>query len=124
LIKKIKVIILDEAGNLWFPIIFSDKCDGCVKTGRPRCLEYCPNGVYAFEEGKAVVANPTKCVKGCSSCVSLCHKKAISFPSRNISYVQVKDMDKGMFRKTTCTACSKQYWTNGENNVCFDCESK
>jgi len=117
------VVILGDTDIPWFPIIFSDKCDGCGNTGKPRCVEYCPNGVYAFQEGKVVVAHPTKCVKGCSACAPLCHKKAISFPSRNTSYAQVKDEDKGMIRKTTCTVCGKQYWTNRESDVCFDCES-
>jgi hypothetical protein len=31
-------------------------------------LEYCPNGVFAFVNGKAVVANPHKCVSGCTVC--------------------------------------------------------
>jgi NAD-dependent dihydropyrimidine dehydrogenase PreA subunit len=118
------VIILDEPGNPWFPIIFSDKCDGCGIIGRPRCVKYCPNDVYTFQEGKAVVANPTKCVKGCSACASLCHEKAISFPSRSMSYMQVKDEDKGMIWKVTCPVCGKQYWTNRETDVCYDCEAK
>ena len=113
----------------WFPIIFSDKCDGCTKTGKPRCIEFCPNGVFTFENGKAIVAFPAKCggdcnTVHCSACAPLCHKKAIIFPSRNASYVQVKEEDKGMIRKTTCKVCGKQYWTNRENDVCFDFEAE
>jgi len=48
----------------WFPTIVSDKCDGCMKTGKPRCIEFCPNGVFLFQEEKAVVAYPTKCGNG------------------------------------------------------------
>ncbi len=108
----------------WFPTVFSDKCDGCVGTGKPRCIEYCPNRVFTFLEGKAVVAYPTKCVKGCSACAPLCHKKAIVFPSRNASYPPVKEEDKGMIWKTTCEVCGKHYWTNRKINVCYDCEAK
>jgi NAD-dependent dihydropyrimidine dehydrogenase PreA subunit len=106
----------------WFPLIFSDKCDGCVRIGKPRCVEYCPNGVFMFQDGKAVVAYPTKCVKGCSACAPLCHKKALSFPARNALNMQMKEEDKGMIRKTTCKVCGKQYWTNRDKDVCFDCD--
>jgi len=47
---------LSEFDGPWFPIIFSDKCDGCAKIGKPRCVEFCPNGVFMFQDGKAVVA--------------------------------------------------------------------
>lgn len=115
----------------WFPTIFSDKCDGCAKTGKPRCVEFCPNGVFEMKEGKATVVHPAKCGGGCSTlhctaCASLCHKRAIVFPSSFTSGCcpPKGEGDKGMLRKTTCEVCGKQYWTNRESNVCFDCESK
>jgi len=117
-------VLLASIDSSWFPIIFSDKCDGCVNSGKPRCVEYCPNGVFIFQESKAAVAYPTKCVKGCSACTPLCHKKAISFPSRNASYVQSNEEDKGLIWKTVCEVCGKHYWTNRKSNVCYDCEDK
>jgi len=110
-------------------MIFADKCDGCAKTGKPRCVEFCPNGVFEFKDGKAIVAHPVKCggscaALHCSVCAPLCHKKAIVFPSRNTSFGQVKEDDKGMIRKTACRVCGKQYWTNREIDVCYDCEAK
>lgn len=112
----------------WFPIVFSDKCDGCVNTGKPRCLEFCPNGVFEFKDGKAIVAYPAKCggscsTVRCSACAPLCHKKAIVFPQRNVSYAQMKEEDKGLIRKTNCKVCGKHYWTNKEIDVCYDCEA-
>ena len=49
---------LARACTPWYPTIFPEKCDGCAPYGKPRCLEYCTNGVFAFIDGKAVVANP------------------------------------------------------------------
>ncbi|MCW4044407.1 MAG: hypothetical protein NWE94_02675, partial [Candidatus Bathyarchaeota archaeon] len=103
--------------------------DGCAKTGKPRCVEFCPNGVFEFQDGKAIVAYPAKCGGNCSTircsaCAPLCHRKAIVFPQINTSFSQVKEEDKGMIRKTTCKVCGKHYWTNSVDDVCFDCEAK
>ncbi len=124
-------MILAYALGPWFPTIFADKCDGCVKTGKPRCVEFCPNGVFEFKDGKAVVAYPAKCGGGsstlrCTACAPLCHKRAIVFPSSfTSSCCQPKEEgNKDMFRKTTCEVCGKQYWTNRKSNICFDCEAK
>jgi NAD-dependent dihydropyrimidine dehydrogenase PreA subunit len=122
-------MIMADASGPWFPTIFSDKCDGCIKAGKPRCVEFCPNGVFEFKDGKAIVAYPVKCggpcsTVHCSACAPICHKKAIVFPSRNTSCREKKEEEKGMIRKITCRVCGKQYWTNREANICFDCENK
>jgi len=106
----------------WFPVIFSDKCDGCAKTGKPRCVEFCPNGVFAFQDGKAIVAHPDKCVNGCIACEFICHKKAISFPQRISAFGSVTPNDKGLLRKTVCVKCGKNFWTNRDIDICMDCE--
>ncbi|MCW4011275.1 MAG: hypothetical protein NWF05_11780 [Candidatus Bathyarchaeota archaeon] len=105
--------------GLWFPVVFADKCDGCAPSGKPRCVDYCPNGVFLFKNGKAEVADPLSCVFGCRACESLCHSKAIRFPKPPVktSFLR-KDSD---LRKTTCSICGKQYWTNRQSNVCMDC---
>ena len=113
----------------WFPIIISEKCDGCSKIGKPRCVEFCSNGVFEFREGKSIVAHPAACggegfIFHCSACAPICHKKAIVFPSTNMSYSQADEEGKDMIRKTKCVACGKEYWTNREIDVCFDCEAK
>jgi len=107
----------------WFPVIFSDKCDGCAKLGKPRCVEYCPNSVFTYENGKAVVTYPARCISGCTACAPLCHKKAISFPQKSTPFVTVKSEKEKLLRKTTCPRCGKTYWTNRESDVCIDCES-
>ncbi len=122
-----RVINLANNNYPWFPIIFSDKCDGCAKTGKPRCVEFCPNGVFTFLEGKAVVTYPAKCGGGystlrCSACAPLCHKRAISFPSKNSAFSQVVQDNKDLIRKTICKVCGKSFWTNREDDVCFDYE--
>ncbi len=108
----------------WFPMIYAEKCDGCQKTGKPRCIEFCPNNVYVFKDGKAVVANPFNCRADirCSACAPLCHSKAISFPKRNTAGAQAAVEDKDLLRKTVCPSCKKSYWTNRKTDVCIDCE--
>jgi len=112
----------------WFPIIFSDKCDGCAKTGKPRCVEFCPNNVYTFENGKAVVANPANCGKdcgiaNCSACAPLCHNRAISFPMKEAVPLQPAKVD-STFRRAVCPKCKKQYWTDRKTDLCMDCENQ
>ncbi len=112
----------------WFPTIYSDKCDGCAKAGKPRCVEFCPNNVFTFKEGKAEVTNPAKCGVGssdahCSACAPLCHKKAIVFPNSFSSRsLQKGEESKSLLRKTNCEICGKIYWTNRSGNICFGCE--
>jgi len=111
----------------WFPTIYSDKCDGCAKTGKPRCIEFCPHNVFTFKDGKAEVTNPANCGGGsysvlCSACAPLCPKKAIVFPSMFSSTYQPQgEESKNMLRKIKCEVCGKTYWTNSSRNVCFDC---
>jgi|YelNatPaOPRAMG01_1025707.scaffolds.fasta_scaffold05514_3 NAD-dependent dihydropyrimidine dehydrogenase PreA subunit len=108
----------------WFPVIYDDKCDGCVKIGKPRCVEYCQNGVFAFQNGKAVVAHPEKCVNGCVACENVCHAKAISFPQQTRPFKPVVSEDKGLLHKTVCIKCGKTFWTNRDIDICIDCEDK
>jgi NAD-dependent dihydropyrimidine dehydrogenase PreA subunit len=121
------VIILGDGTGPWFPIILDEKCDGCAKTGKPRCIEFCPNGVFDYRNRKAVVAYPIKCGNGCSTihcsaCAPLCHNRAISFPTKNAMYQQEAKNKKDLLRKTKCQVCGKLFWTNREPDVCFDCE--
>lgn len=109
--------------TVWYPTILPEKCDGCISLENPRCVEFCPNKVFEIRDGKAVVAQPHKCISGCTACEPLCHKKAISFPTRSTLYSKAVRDDKDLLRKTTCRVCGKQYWTNSERDICFDCES-
>jgi NAD-dependent dihydropyrimidine dehydrogenase PreA subunit len=102
---------------LWYPTIFPEKCDGCAPFGKPRCVEYCPNGVFTFQNGKAVVANPHKRISGCTACEPLCHKKAITFPKPQLAATPIKTEEKGLLRKTTCKRCGKVFWTNRESET-------
>jgi MinD superfamily P-loop ATPase len=40
----------------------------------------CGKKVFAWEDGKSKVVNPTACVVGCTTCANLCQGQAISFP--------------------------------------------
>jgi NAD-dependent dihydropyrimidine dehydrogenase PreA subunit len=60
----------------WYPFIDAKKC---VKCGM--CMN-CGQKVYKWAEDVPVVANPYKCVVGCTTCATLCQGKAISFPDK------------------------------------------
>ncbi|MEM3378318.1 MAG: hypothetical protein QW674_05170 [Candidatus Bathyarchaeia archaeon] len=108
--------------SAWYPTIFPEKCDGCVSFEKPRCGEFCTNGVLEMRDGKAVVAQPNKCVSGCTACEPICHKKAISFPKRMNTFSIAKSENKGLLRKVACPKCGKTYWTNRASAICLDCE--
>lgn len=61
----------------WYPTIDADKCIGCRT-----CVDFCKNGVLAFDEAtlKAEVRTPHNCVVECSTCGRLCPAEAIRFP--------------------------------------------
>ncbi|MCX8153646.1 MAG: ferredoxin family protein [Candidatus Bathyarchaeota archaeon] len=64
----------------WYPIIDYGKCVACGK-----CVEFCHNHAFDFEEreGKkrTVVKNPYHCVVLCRGCEGICPVGAISHPS-------------------------------------------
>jgi len=64
----------------WAPKIDYEKCVTCGK-----CVDYCHNSVFAFEEkeGKlrTVVKNPDSCVVFCRGCEDVCPADAITHPS-------------------------------------------
>lgn len=65
----------------WFPTVDSQKCHGCRE-----CYNFCRQKVYGWDEenGKTLVAEPYRCVVGCSTCASMCKEGAISFPPLTI----------------------------------------
>ncbi|MEM0049534.1 MAG: ferredoxin family protein [Candidatus Bathyarchaeia archaeon] len=107
----------------WYPTIFPEKCDGCLRFGEPRCIKFCPHGVYSFIDGKAVVANPQNCIYGCVACESVCPKKAILFPQRT-PLGQSFRRDKCLLKRVKCEGCGKIFLTNKDTNLCLDCRRK
>ncbi len=61
----------------WFPTVDENKCKGCKE-----CFNFCRQKVYAWDDkkNKTRVAEPFRCVVGCSTCAGLCKEGAISFP--------------------------------------------
>lgn len=110
------------ASGAWYPTVFPDKCDGCKNLEKPRCVEYCPNDVFKIIHEKSVVANPHKCVYGCTACQPVCPRKAIAFPQRIETMTRTKQKKEGLLRKTKCKKCGKIFWTNRDTDLCFDCE--
>lgn len=105
---------------VWYPTIFSDKCNGCRGFDKPKCIEFCLHDVFGMLDGKAVVINPQNCVYGCIACEHVCPRKAIAFPQR-ITIRQVAQRDKGLLRRAKCGGCGKIFWTNEDTDLCFDC---
>lgn len=60
----------------WSPEILADKCTGCGA-----CVSFCHKGVYEEGSDTPVVANPHRCVVGCTGCASQCPSEAIRFPT-------------------------------------------
>ncbi|MCX8150730.1 MAG: ferredoxin family protein [Candidatus Bathyarchaeota archaeon] len=67
----------------WGPKIDYTKCISCGK-----CVEFCHNNAFAFEEkdGKklSVVKNPNNCVVFCRGCEDICPVGAITHPSEEV----------------------------------------
>ena len=116
-------MMVTSSAAVWYPTVFPDKCNGCEGLEKPKCIEFCPNGVFQLRNGKAVAINPHKCVYGCIACEQICPKKAIAFPQR-ITAMSRAPQDKGLLRKTKCKKCGKVFWTNRDADLCFDCESQ
>jgi len=106
--------------NPWFPIIYSEKCDGCK--GTYKCVNFCPHGVLEVREGKAFVANPLGCVSSCSVCAGFCPSNAIIFPSKEESFRSIKK--ESWLHKVTCKSCGKEFLTDRETEYCFDCKNR
>ena len=105
----------------WYPTVFPDRCDECAGLEKPRCIEFCPNGVFELRDSKAVVANPNSCVYGCVACESVCPKKAIVFPQRILVSSKTRN-NKGLLHKIKCKKCGKVFWTNRDIDLCLDCK--
>ncbi len=60
----------------WGPAVDAAACTGCGT-----CIDFCHSDVYAWDDGKVIVAHKTSCVAGCSHCATLCEVEAISFPT-------------------------------------------
>lgn len=72
-----------------YPTVSAERCNGCLE-----CFEFCPNGVYAWDEAsnKATVDHPFTCVVGCNGCENLCVPGAISFPELDAIQEIIKEL--------------------------------
>jgi len=77
----------------WYPIIDYEKCITCGK-----CVEFCHNHAFDFEEkdGKkrTVVKNPYNCVVFCRGCEDICPVGAISHPSEEETQKIIQELKK------------------------------
>lgn len=77
----------------WYPIIDYEKCITCGK-----CVEFCHNRAFDFEEkdGKkrTVVKNPYNCVVFCRGCEEICPVGAISHPSEEETQKIIQELKK------------------------------
>lgn len=65
----------------WYPTVDLHKCIGCEL-----CFVTCGRMVYAmdYEAKKALVAEPYKCMVGCTTCGNICPTNAIAFPDKEM----------------------------------------
>ncbi len=77
----------------WAPKINYDKCSTCGK-----CVEFCHNRVFGFEEEndkrRTVVTNPDACVVLCRGCEEICPANAITHPSERETQRIVKKLQR------------------------------
>ena len=71
----------------WYPAIDEGLCTNCGI-----CVDFCPNGVYAVDDIRTIVAVPYNCVVGCSNCESLCVPGAIRFPEMEQFVVTLREL--------------------------------
>lgn len=107
----------------WYPVVFPNKCDGCQGLATPRCIEFCPHGVFTIVDGKAVVANPQNCIDGCVACRPLCPRGAIEFPQDLGFMKRDKAWTEGL-KQRTCRKCGRIFWTDSDRDTCWDCSAK
>ncbi|MEM2578288.1 MAG: 4Fe-4S dicluster domain-containing protein, partial [Candidatus Bathyarchaeia archaeon] len=90
-----------DCQRVWYPTIFPDKCDGCIKFNEARCVKFCPHNVFGIRDGKVIVVNPQNCIYGCVACEYVCPRRAIAFPMRAATR-QVAQRDKGLLKRVKC----------------------
>lgn len=78
----------------WHPTIDPERCVRCGM-----CMN-CGRKVFEWTEAGPVVARPTECVVGCSTCATLCQGQCISFPD--------PDELRALYRKNRVWAAVKQ----------------
>jgi NAD-dependent dihydropyrimidine dehydrogenase PreA subunit len=68
----------NQTGVRWHPIIESKRCGADYD-----CVDLCEANVLEVQEGRLepVVAHPELCVEGCTLCVDICSKDALSIPA-------------------------------------------
>ncbi|MGC8618025.1 MAG: 4Fe-4S dicluster domain-containing protein [Thermoplasmata archaeon] len=83
--KKMQWHGVDRAQLNWYPTINEDACTGCGL-----CLLSCGNSVFKWnvQEEMPLVANPQKCVLGCTTCGKVCPEGAISFPENPATFIK------------------------------------
>jgi NAD-dependent dihydropyrimidine dehydrogenase PreA subunit len=115
---------LSSRRSSWYPVVFPEKCDGCQGLDTPKCIQFCPHGVFAILDGKAFVVSPQNCVNGCVACRPLCPKGAIEFP-QDAGFMRKKDKawTEGL-KQRTCKQCGRVFWTDSERDTCYDCSGK
>ena len=73
----------------WNPTIDYENCNFCME-----CATFCPHRVFEHREGdrRLVVANPNNCVVFCHACSKTCGPDALSFPDKQATIAQIKQI--------------------------------
>ncbi|MEM2920717.1 MAG: hypothetical protein QXF26_00180 [Candidatus Bathyarchaeia archaeon] len=110
--------------DVWYPVVFPERCDGCKGIEIPHCIQFCPKKVFEVRGEKVEVAHPLECIYGCNACELVCPRGAISFPSSRKQFQQPTESWSKSLHKVSCRLCGKTFWTNFETDVCSDCNKK
>lgn len=51
-------------------------------------------------------------------------KKTCACTQGLVDLLRASSTKKDLLRKVTCSKCGKVYWTNTDDDICFDCKEK
>ena len=51
-------------------------------------------------------------------------KDSCACTQKLLDLMRAGDTKKDLLRKVTCSKCGKVYWTNIDDDICFDCKEK
>lgn len=83
---------------LWSPQIDYGRCVSCGK-----CIDFCPTGVFTFEEKQGqmltIVKNSFNCVVFCTGCEDVCPKDAITHPAEGETRKKIEELKAKLMEK-------------------------
>jgi NAD-dependent dihydropyrimidine dehydrogenase PreA subunit len=79
-----------------------DKCNGCGREPKARCVQACHEGAIGLKDGKAELLRDDYC-DGLGNCLPVCPTGAITFENREAAEYNETEVEKNMEQKNTET---------------------